>query len=78
METNNNKELFFNLVSDEKSNIANELEDKVKNQDLRKESKVMAFKILEENRLKRRDSAKQARYCKAVDDGVDYTVDDPF
>ena len=46
MKTNNNKELFFNLVSKKPSNLVNELEDRVKNQDWRKESKIIAFKVL--------------------------------
>lgn len=62
METNNNKELFFNLVSDKKSNLANELEDRVKNQGWKKESKVIAFKVLKalkENGLKQCDLAER-------------------
>lgn len=46
MKANNNKELFFNLVSKKPSNLANELEDRVKTQDWRKESKIISFKVL--------------------------------
>ncbi len=60
MKKDNNKDLFLNLVSEAPSTFADELEERVNNQDWRHESKIIAFKVLKaikEQEIKQRDLA---------------------